>query len=262
MKRLLIITTKEDRSESLLTHEKLQIDIKYYSSALLSRLDELEGYDFVYFRDPFNTEQYDLDELSEIIDLIREHNPAAYYFDKANTLEDMLIEDKWRQAKIFGSLMPPTALLDRFSDINYDDQFVKKRISSRARGVVFGNDELDNSAKPNDYIAQEKLDIAEEYRVIAVRGSLLEDAISKSFKTDTQKVKLTGKAELTDDIRSFSEVAISKTPELDLVGLDVVKLKDGSLMLIEINRSPQFNSFAKFTAKNPFEILVDEIIND
>lgn len=261
MQKLLIITTNEDRSEHLFVHEKLQIDIAHYHSELLSRTDELAEYDYVYFRDPFNTELYDLDEIGAIMKSVCTNNPDAYYFDSTETLEDALLEDKWRQAELFSSLMPHTELVEDFSKIDFERQFVKKRISSRARGVIFGNDTIDKSAKPNDYIVQEKLDIIEEYRVIALQGILLEDAVVKSSKTDTRKVKITGIIPLTDEIRVVAAETVAKVPSLDFVGLDIAKISDGTHKLIEINRSPQFVSFTKFTGKNPFEILVKEIIN-
>lgn len=260
MRKLLIITTEEDRSEQLLIHEKLRINIEHYSSELLTRANELTGYDYIYFRDPFNIEQYNLGNLGEIFNAVRENNPNAYYFDNANKLEDMLVEDKWRQAELFGSLMPHTELVDNFSEINFNKQFVKKRISSRARGVVFNDKGFEKSAKPNNYIIQEKLDIAEEYRVIAVRGVLLDDVAVKSCKTSTQKVKVTGTINLTDEIRKFATSAISKTPDLDFIGLDIARLNDGGLKLIEINRSPQFISFVKFVGDNPFKLLVEKLL--
>ncbi len=259
MKKLLIITTKEDRTEELFIHDKLKIDISYYSSESLSDVKSRTGYDFVYFRDPFNTGEYNLEEISELIDIIRKNNPRAYYFDDASSIEDMLIEDKWIQAELFGSLMPHTELVDDFSKIYFDKQFVKKRISSRARGIVFSSDEFEEFAEPNDYIVQEKLNIIEEYRVIAVRGILLEEMVRKSSKTATQKVVITGEISLTKDIRQFANRVIAKTPNLDLIGLDIVRLVGGGLRLIEINRSPQFISFTKFTGKNPFKILVSKL---
>ncbi len=259
MSKLLIVTTKEERSTELLMVPTYETDVEFYTEELLNRVTELTGYDLVYFRDPF-TDKYDLTTIGAIVDNIRKLNPETYFIDNIASLEDFLIEDKWKQYELFKDLMPKTELVDDFSLLDFDKQFVKKKISARARGIIFSHDQINSSDAPEDYIAQEKINIVEEIRVITVKGEILNIGVKKTSKTDSTKVKVTDSVILTKDIKEIARCTMNLLPTLDLTGIDIARTDEGELILIEVNRSPQFLSSTKFTGENPFKLLVDKLL--
>lgn len=255
MKKLLVVTNNDERSADLLVGPDCETNVVWYSHDLLENDGKLSGYDFVYFRDPFTVE-YNLELIDKIIVRIRELNPDAYFVDDIKNTKDILIEDKWRQYALFKDLMPRTKILKNINNIDYSKSFVKKRVSSRARGVIFDVEDFPDNVEPSDYIVQDKIEIIEEIRALVVRGEVLDKGVVKISKTDTDKVKVTDETVLTRDINHLALRIAKALPQLDLVGIDIARTNEDELLLIEINRSPQFNLYTKKTGINPFHRLV------
>lgn len=256
--KLLILTTKEERSLNLLLLEEIDVTTKHYSDDLAKNTVLLTGFDIIYFRDPF-TDEYDITILAAIVDTIHRQNPGAYFVDSVAELDDLLVEDKWKQYELFNDLMPNTELVNDFDRLDFEKQFVKKRISARARGVIFGVDEVKSSDLPQDFIAQEKLEIIEEVRVVTVRDKIYDMGVKKISKTFSEKVKLTDVVTVSDDMKRMARIVVSRLPELDITGIDIARTKNGELKLIEVNRSPQFVTFTKKTNINPFSELIQSL---
>ena len=206
-------------------------------------------YKYLYLRDPFNDTTVASDEgLAEKISEICAKYESATKIDHVQSLAEMAkIEDKWNQAELYGDLMPST-VLGGSAKFVVGSNLAKPRISQRAKNILLELDrEIDDS-----WIVQELLDIREELRVYVVFGKVVREATVKSSKT-SGKVKVIGSRLLTDDEMKFCEgvAGISSQNGLDFVGMDIVRLADGSLRCIEVNRSPQFNRFVEIYGTEP-----------
>lgn len=244
--RWLILTTSSDRSLSY-----------FDSSDMIVRLyddisDLPETVDVVYFRDPFNGDTYDAEAIEREMDRGRAKYPRAYYVDAVRAFNDLLIEDKWRQFKLLGSLSPFTWRLDDRTAPT-EHIIIKKRISSRARGIFFSKTEL-KGLKETDYIIQDRLEIFHEYRVYSVCGLILPNMTRKSSKTEDTAVKVQAIEPLREDVREIVANALTKLDQYDLLGFDVAETQEG-LVIIEVNRSPQFVRYNEMGKKN----IIDDL---
>jgi hypothetical protein len=205
--------------------------------------------DIVYIRDPFNTGGLQLDEISPKVERIHNSHPAAYYVDQANSIEDILIEDKWRQYGIWGKWMPQTQLGGR--GVSLGGQLIaKKRISARSRDILF-NFNVDKL--PSDWIVQERLSINEEFRVYVLFGQSVEQVSVRRSKLPGRATKVIGLRPLSAEEAKFVRKLTSEMDRFDLVGLDIALTPSG-LRLIEVNRSPQLRRYNELSGDN---IVVD-----
>lgn len=62
--------------------------------------------------------------------------------DNTFGISDVFFEDKWLQYKDFQDFIPETKILEKISDIDNPDYITKKRISSRAKGILFSSDKF------------------------------------------------------------------------------------------------------------------------
>lgn len=203
----------------------------------------------VYFRDPFNEPSLPIsdDEIDQAAQRFFFDNPEAYSLDGIHSIDDYYVEDKYRQFQEFGiDFMPETWLASGHEFLPQEHVF-KKRISCRCRDVHF---ERPDGVNLEDYIVQERRKIREEMRVFYLRGEVLRVAETRSSKTEGQKVKVTGYRDLTDREIEFLKSAMAQMPELDFVGIDLAVQENGELMIIEVNRSPQFAGYYKVTGIN------------
>lgn len=115
---------------------------------------------------------------------------------------------------------------------------------------------LDHNSKHYDYVvlAQEKLDIAQEYRVVVYKNK-----VEFAYLKDNSKAKFTGnlsplhwegaKASLVnDDLHiKFQEIVSAIAERLDLkwAGLDLVYDVNGDWYLVEINSHPSFSKYVE-----------------
>lgn len=246
--RMLIVSTDDDPSLSLFETEEAKslISPDFYSYA---NKDELKNkdYQFVYFRDPFNSSNVSISTAKQTTTKIIDQIPDAYFVDNIRSFNEMFIEDKFEQYKLFAELMPKTEILSSIKNLEdsiYQTHIIKKRISSRARDIILSSNDLSASATANNYIIQPKLEIKTEYRVYMVGGEIILPLAIKSSKKINQKVKLTGVTNaITPEIKSICHKVFTKL-NFDLMGLDIACADNGTYLL-EINRSCQFDGFLR-----------------
>lgn len=263
MKYLLLVTTQSDTSAPLFmskdTARSITSITAYYDQDHLSLEAVIKDrtFDFVYFRDPFNGANYNIEAIDAIIKTVLTMQPHARYVDQAKTLDDMLFEDKLIQYKIFEDFMPRTELLLNKSQFETGKNIIKKRISARARDIAF---EFNTKYLGGDYIVQPLLDIRQEYRVYCMSGAVIAEATTRSSKTPDTKVKIQAEIRLPVAVMDFAEKISGQLAKYDLVGLDIVVTKDGQLFLIEANRSCQFMAFARLTGINLAKKLAENLV--
>lgn len=274
-----MITTKNDLSldyfVSAAAKYGIQITTLFYKSGeeAISKALYEHMYQFIYFRDPFNEDNYDEVQIRAVVDRIVERYPGAQYIDRAWTFDDLMIEDKWRQYELLSEYMPPTTLLSNEEDFAEGIHIAKERImtsgrssvmakerrSSRAKGVFFRSVDLDET---KHYIIQKRLTIVKEYRVYGIHGVILELAGIRSSKSSTTTVKTIAVEPLPSDLLLFAEGVYRKLPSLQFVGFDIAVTDSGSLVLLEVNRSCQFVGYNKKSGSNLADEFLKGLINE
>lgn len=242
MKKLLY-TTGNDLSLEYFT----DWDVAYYYSTF----DDTRAADLVYFRDPFNDSTY-IPDPEHITRLIKHHR-GVQIIDRLTSFDDIVAaEDKYLQSQRYQELYPTTWLPSQQAFIP-GKHLAKPRISQRAKDILF---ELGDRKLDDNWIIQELLDIKEELRVYTVYGQIIQPASIKSPKA-SGKVKVIGTRELTNAEQAFVHQALQRCP-LDVAGFDLAILGDGSMKIIEVNRSPQFRRYTERTGVN----LATEIVKN
>lgn len=239
-----LFTTRADKALPLWEGNVGQI--YFYKEELPEHFPEISE---VYFRDPFNEPALPIDDtkINEITRRFFIDNPDAYSLDGIHSIEDYYVEDKYRQFQQFGLEFMPQTWLASEMDFVPREHVLKKRVSCRCRDVHF---EKPSGVDLEKYIVQERRPIREEMRVFYLRGEVLRIAETRTSKTETQKVKATGSRDLSDTEMDFVKRAMAKMPQLDFVGVDLAVLENGELMIIEVNRSPQFAGYYRVTGVN------------
>lgn len=249
--RILIITTHNDVSlDYFIGSPGLKTDVLFYDDSLPRIKETLQNkYDYVYFRDPFNENGWQADRIALIADYVSSHQPQAYYVDKAQSYDDFLIEDKWRQYQLFADLMPVTSQITSFESIDYDTHLLKRRISSRGYGIVFSLAKVPGGAQPEDYIAQVKMDIEQEYRVFMIGGSIIKPIALRTSRAPGKATRTVGAEDsFVGGISEICEI-IRERIDLDFAGIDIAQTSSG-FKLLEINRSCQFKAYTRISGLN------------
>ena len=254
--KMLLVTTGRDLSVSFFKSiANVQCDVAEFGKGL--PLSLLDTYDIVYFRDPFVVSGYSLSATKRTISDIHARYPHSYYIDRVESLTDILFEDKWLQYQYYRQYMPLTAQVGEGKLAQ--GMIAKKRISSRARDIVFPEDEVSFSESDADiFIMQEKIDIIREYRVYVVCGDVLPLVSIKQSKTVSQKAKVTDILAAPIELLEFVKLVLLEGPRFDLIGLDVAETKDG-YVLIEVNRAPQFVRYNQILGVNLAAQLVEKL---
>lgn len=261
MQKILIITTVADLSVPLfLTQaiaDKIRPDFFFFHESTGALKEKLTAnqYQYIYIRDPFNY-SFNEPDIKEKIEVILNNRGDTYLVDNIESLDDVYFEDKWHQYQLFSEFMPKTEILENTKDADRENIIVKKRISSRARGIVFGSGKL-AGRNPADYIIQEKINIEKEYRIYVIFNDILENASIKNSKTRSSKVSISGVEKISDAVKEFTQMII-KLNKFDFIGLDIAQAGE-KLYLLEINRSCLFNGYFKSTKVNLAEIFVDKL---
>ena len=239
-KELLIVTTGKDVSMKHLISAARSVGIKAQIALYGDVTKPNYNHDIVYFRDPFNQNDYNHDQIKQTVKSIIDSSAQSIFVDNCRHFDDLLIEDKWRQYQLLAEFMPPTEILkgnDKFID---GQHIAKDRLSSRGRGMVFHKKDI-NSRR--SYIIQLILKITSEYRVFGVNGEIIAKAAVRSSKTVQSKVKMLRVDNISTELLEFSRKIYQRLPQLQLVGFDIAVLESGEQILLEINRSPQFSRY-------------------
>lgn len=251
--KLLIVTTRADISLDLLVAGFMSAGFKtrvVHYDAVAPALEQ--PWDVVYFRDPFNDSRLPRETVQDAVKLVVERLPNAYYVDGVGSFDAMLLEDKWLQYQLLADYMPLTRVL---ADITFPPHsFIKKRISSRAKGVIWSVEDIPTGDVPADYIVQPRLTIVKELRVFMVGGEIVLPVAIRSSKTPGQKVRLlTVETALDPAAEAICHAAHLAMP-YDFAGIDLAW--DGKrYYLIEVNRSCQFKGYQRVAQSNIAERL-------
>lgn len=265
---MLLVTTAGDLSADLIVsagaRAGIAVDMTDYKEAGFEFRAE---YDVIYFRDPFNTGTYDDEVIKSKVEVVAKRYPQARYIDQAKSFDYLMIEDKWRQYQRFGKFMPLTVPLGSGVPLTEAVQLAKAQLkltgkasalakdrrSSRAKGIFF---RVSDIVPGKEYIIQQRLEIAKEYRVYGIHGRIVPLAGVRSSKSAGSRVRMVGSEMLPEDITMFAKEIYRELPYMDLVGFDIAILPDGSPVLLEINRSCQFVGYNRKTGIN----LADEFM--
>ena len=254
----LIVTTDNDVSLNLFFSDRITthfniLTVQYGEDGYLNRISQFKP-DSIYFRDPFTSATYDSRTVQQTISTIYKQYPDVTYVDDTKEFADILFEDKWEQYRIFSDIMPKTTLYSPQSKFIEGRNILKKRISSRGKQVFFTK----KTVSSDEYIVQELLAINSEYRVYVVNGTIVNIVGIRISKTPESKVKLVSCSPIPADVRLFTEALLPRLQSFNLIGLDIARTKEQRLLLIEVNRSCQFNRFYVLTHINLAELLLEQ----
>jgi hypothetical protein len=250
----LVIAVSPDSSLELL---KNYADVVVLDKEWTSNPDAV--YDTVYIRSHFSQPstlpQNFRKEIDRLVQDAKRTNPAVKFIDSMDNVDAIVAcEDKWLQYKTFGQLMPHTELYDDDLDISHFVRPIfKNRLSSRGSGVTWNREKVIGSE--GNWIVQESLDIQEELRIYIIFGEVYPVGAVKRSMTEAQKAESANSRHLTQDEIDFSLNLIKQAPGLDIVGIDAARASDGSLYLMEVNRSPGFAKFHELTGANLADML-------
>jgi glutathione synthase/RimK-type ligase-like ATP-grasp enzyme len=250
-----IYTTIEDISLPLfftdIFLQKYEVHAEVYENGESSKT---EFFDYIYLRDPFNSALSSDEIKNTTISILEKHNDSIF-IDKISSLDDIYFEKKSRQYNLYKKFMPSTRIFRKDDIFDAEKKFYKHNLSSRARGIYFSRSQIpEDEIDLGNVIEQVKINIEYEYRVIVVRGQILNKVILKSSKSERTQVKALRAVEIDKDLKEFTEAVIENSHH-DLIGLDIAKEKEGGYKLIEVNRSPQFKRYYMLTKVNPLEFL-------
>jgi len=182
--KLLVVTTREDRSRDLITEASRRKGIEtiqmYYEDMdpLRISVDDFKGYDFCITRDPYNTGK----DFSFIMKRITSFFINKQLLDYKVYNENPRYEDKLFQHEIFGDIMkmPGFRHFSDPDDVSVDSFPVvaKKRISSRGRGIFIIRDidemkRFVNSVKVDEYFFEDHIKIKNDIRVLIIGGEIV-----------------------------------------------------------------------------------------
>tara|TARA_B100000678_G_scaffold9000_1_gene7470 strand:- start:1442 stop:2404 length:963 start_codon:yes stop_codon:yes gene_type:complete len=217
-------------------------------------------YKSVYIRSHFSRPdlmpQKFLNEIESLVEQAHHLNPHTTFVDGMSTVDEIVtFEDKWHQYQLFTELMPHTELLEQSNLASFVKPIFKNRLSSRGSGVTWNTP--DGNQVKSEWIVQESIDIKEEIRIYVVNGTVHQTGTIRKSMTIGQKTQAIDSRPLTKDEIDFAFKVVSKVPELNMIGLDIARVRDGSLYLLEANRSPGFGAFEKLTRVNLATILYE-----
>ena len=249
----LVVTVSPESSVDLLSKHA---DIILLDQVNVTKV--LSIYKSIYVRSHFSKAELQpqnfQDTITAIVSRAKSLNPNIHVVDGMDTVEKIIgFEDKWNQYQIYSEFMPQTRVLNTKNNTNSQKFIYKKRLSSRGLGVTADLSEVTGSV--NDWIAQEKLDIDEEIRVYIIRGTVYPLGAVRSSMTTNRKTLSINARELINDEIAFASAISQRSNELDMIGLDVARTNDGTLQLMEVNRSPGFGAFAELTQVNLSDVL-------
>lgn len=261
MKKLLIIAKLQDKATLFFQTQKIKslikIDYLLYeeSKTTIEEFLKNNSFDYIYIRDPFLKLSHP--EIKEKLSIIFANSKQARLIDNLKSIADVFLEDKWKQYQKFPEVFPQTRLVASQIKPDFSKEFVKERISSMAKGVVFSLEEM---KKDQNYLAQKKINIKKEYRVFSLFGETIDLMMVKSSKIDLTTKILGQKTEpLSEEIKTFVK-KVDKVFKFDFAGYDVAVDEKGKLYLLEVNRSCYFGAFYRLSGINLAEVFVKKLL--
>lgn len=264
MKKLLIITTIHDLSIPLfLVHDVISciaVEFIFFHESIEVIKNKIESskFDYMYIRDPF-TCPYQENDLNNKLKFIIDHKNTSYLIDNIDSIKDVYFEDKLLQYKLLSNFMKKTKIFSEYNNEFDPNYIIKKRISSRGKGIIFNKSDVPKKYS-SDYIIQERIPIDKEYRVYVICNEIVDTVSIKSSKTQTTKIKIIHTEEINSELKKFVQKVIVNN-KFDLIGLDIA-FSQGKYYLIEINRSPQFTAFYTQTETNLAELFVKRLLKN
>ena len=149
MKKMLITTTVNDKSTPLFLTQKIQKKLEIDFCFLHESTEEIKqklidnDYNYIYIRYPFNP-PFNKSDIKAKLKLILDNRKNSYMVDNIDKLDDLYFEDKWEQYQVFQKFMPETKIRSNLQDVDNPNHITKKRISTRAEGIIFDSKELAN----------------------------------------------------------------------------------------------------------------------
>lgn len=146
-------------------------------------------------------------------------------------------------------------------------QVLKKDMSGRARDVKIvasPKDLTTEQASSGQYVLQELLAIAEEFRVVVFEGRVL-GAVIKSTKfngLNDQKVRVVGKAERLAPAVGTACEQLAQHLQADLVGIDAAVDRHGNPWIIEFNIGATLEGFMRETEIDVIAMLFERFSNE
>lgn len=212
-----------------------------------------------HFGQPATLPQNFRTEIIDLVQQVKQVNPDIKFIDDVDTVDKILaFENKWLQYKTFSDFMPKTQLLDdKLNIASFERPVFKNRLSSRGNGVTWNIENITSFA--GDWIIQESLIIAEELRVYVIHGKVYPIGAIRQSMTLEHNTQAVGFRHLTPGEIDFALKISRQAHTMDIIGLDIARTSDEKLYLMEVNRSPGFAAFAKFTGVNLASLLYGEI---
>jgi hypothetical protein len=272
--KILMVTTREDRSRDRITEEarKRDLDIEqlFYEDMDREGLEkrEFRGYDFCILRDPYNTGKDYSMIMKSLIPFFDDR-----VLDSGVFKENPEYEDKLFQHKLFGDIMemPEFRYFNRNEDVEVEEfpVIIKKRISSRGRDIFIINnrEELErfiNERDIKDYLFEKRMDVKKDIRILIIGNEII-GALERRIRIKDNQgyngigVKGIGDFEVPDELRE-KFIEISRRSGSDFCGLDFIINGKGENTLIEVNISPQFVALERVLDMNIAGKLIDFII--
>lgn len=237
--------------------------VREYADVIILDKDPLStpvgSYDTAYIRSHFShpgmMPQHFRTEINAIVKQLRSANPSIVFIDGMDDVDAIVaFEDKWNEYQTLREFMPRTEAYSQVWNIShFHKPIFKRKLSSRGTGIVWNATEI--TGDPADWIVQESISIREELRIYVIKGEVYPVGVVRQSNTPTSKVKAVESRALSSDEIEFSLKVVGAISSIDMVGLDIARAHDGTLHLIEVNRSPGFLKFFDLTGINLASIL-------
>jgi len=273
--KLLVVTTRKDRSRNRLTEEArgkgIEVSQLYYENLGTKNLksEYFRDYDFCILRDPYNIGK----DFSETMKRIMSFFKESQILDCRVYQKHPRYEDKLFQHILFKDTMKMPRFWHYTNTEEIDTPLpviVKRRISSRGRDVfmIKTENEINRFFKENDigdYLFEELMKIKRDIRVLVIGNEVI-GAVDRKFRVKNNKgydgigVKVRNEYRLSEDMKKMV-IEIARKMESDFCGIDFIIDENDQIYLLECNISPQFVAFENALEVNVAERVIDAIVS-
>jgi hypothetical protein len=282
-----ICTTNKDLSResfcSAAEKRSVSCKILYYDTLSLlngklaynSRPLQIASEDRIILRWPWDAENTNIDYNVVLQAVLQQYGDQVLYDTSCLKQYSPFYEDKLFQNLQFNQLGIPTPVTYYAQTISELKSLLtgfpiiqKKRISSRSLGnyVVRSIEELQknlNDETIKDFIFQEYLDLATDYRILIFKGTVLGTVGRNVRVNEEQKVRVKVTDQIFDVKPEILETAKRAVAAFgaDFSGVDVITDTSGNWYLAEVNLSPQFGAFERITGIDVAGMIIEDAIS-